>query len=245
MSAALPTGLVLLAVHGNPGFPKDFGPLFREEALKGFQTQAIAAEEALLETSLRASAREETVLVGYSWGAYLVLKTLLDQPTLQPRHVVLIAPFLAPKEALGGFASLLMKTPFVSDAIVKSSWKKWKAEFVPRVFHEKDLHAGSDYLKRLEDPKVWQDVIRRKLLQEAQPLPRAKVPETKIHVVFAENDRITDVSETENTLRSLGLGFDVTRIPGAEHGLLWTHPAALAHEIRRLVIENAPKGSTP
>jgi pimeloyl-ACP methyl ester carboxylesterase len=241
MTPALPTGLVLLAVHGSPGFPKDFAPLFREEALRGAQTKALVASPAVIETALRASASENTVLIGYSWGAYAVLKTLLTEPTLHPRHVILVAPFLAPSEPLSGTASLIARTPLISDLIVRLSWKKWRDGLKERMFHSKDLEAARDYLTRLDSPDVWKNVLSRKLEQQEHPLERPSKPAPVLHIIFGQNDRITDIAATENLLRSLGIAFQTSQIAGAEHGLLWTHTEALAHEIARI----NEKGSQP
>jgi|GEM_PF-6640909 len=243
MTASLPTGLLLLAVHGNPGFPKDFDPLFAEPLLKGFQTKALAASGAVIETALRASNPDDATIIGYSWGAYVTLQTLLRDPSLQPKHVFLVAPFLAPEENLSSFASGLLRTPLVGDLVVGVSWKKWKAGLVDRMFHTKDHEAAKHYLARLEDSKVWKQVIERKLLQQDEPLERGKLSAAHVHVIFGENDRITDRLATENLLRGFGIHFDVTTIAGAEHGLPWTHTASLAAEIARILA--ASKGSQP
>ncbi|MEO5666833.1 MAG: alpha/beta hydrolase [Bdellovibrionota bacterium] len=245
MSPTLSTDLVLLAIHGSPGFTKDFDPLFRESKLNGMQLQAIPADSAHIETALRSSEADMTAIVGYSWGAYAVLKTLLQAPSLHPRIVVLIAPFLAPSEKLTPAAALLARAPLLSDLIVSLSWKKWRASLGERMFHEKDTDAAASYLKRLDNPAPWKDVLKRKLLQENEPLVRAQTPKTKVHIVFGEKDRITNIDATENLLRSLGIHFSASKIPGAEHGLLWTHTALLAAEIARIVADSslAEKGS--
>jgi pimeloyl-ACP methyl ester carboxylesterase len=241
MTPSLPTGLVLLAVHGSPGFPKDFEPLFREETFRGVQTKSLAANPAVIETALRASASENTVLIGYSWGAYAVLRTLLTEPTLHPRQVILVAPFLAPSEPLSGTASLLARTPLISDLIVRLSWKKWRDGLSDRMFQSKDLEAARDYLTRLDSTEVWKDVLVRKLEQQEHPLARPSIPLGPVHLVFGQNDRITDSAATESLLRSLGISFVSSQIAGAEHGLLWTHSEGLAHQIAQII----EKGSQP
>jgi pimeloyl-ACP methyl ester carboxylesterase len=241
MTPSLPTGLVLLAVHGSPGFPKDFNSLFREERLRGAQTKALVANPAAIETALRAAASENTVLIGYSWGAYAVLKTLLAQPSLHPRHVILVAPYLAPAEPLSGAANLLARTPLVSNMIVRLSWKKWKSGLVDRMFHSKDQEAAREYIARLDAVEVWKEVLARKIEQQDEPLNRSKLAEAPLQIIFGQNDRITDVVATENVLRSLGIAFETSLIAGAEHGLLWTHTESLAQEITRIT----QKGQQP
>lgn len=232
MTLGLPATLVILAVHGSPGFPDDFEPFLSDPVFKNSKVVKLRAEEAVVQRALIENKANSVLLIGYSWGAYLVLKTLHKHPELRPQQTLLVAPFLEASQPLTGLTLALAKTPVLSDLIVYLSKTKWKNDFLARMFADPSQDSLKNYIERLHSTATWKAMLTRKILQQEEPL--MPTPNLAVTVLFAEHDRIVNRVKTEELLHRLQISFSAKQITNAEHGFLITPTPELLKAVLEL-----------
>ncbi len=217
--------------HGNPGFFED------SESLRqnlGSQYQWIKGED--IKTPC-----EVELAVGYSYGAYSLLKAVADAK-LKAKTIVLIAPFLKSDTPLSKTAILIMKIPFIRNLIVSKSWFKWKIELIDKMFSKSDLENSlvTKYLIKIGSENVWKDVVQAKLTQETQKLTPQKLEGSTIYVFVGSDDKTSSLSKVKEDLSALEITpTEEIIFPKASHGILFTHNLEIAQKLLKPSTKNS------
>lgn len=223
---------VVLAVnavffHGNPGFYED--SLNLRNSL-GSQYQWSDGENIQNNSSV-------DLAVGYSYGAYSLLKAL-EEKKLSAKTIVLIAPFIKSDTPLSFMALTLLKIPFVRKRIVAKSWTKWKEELVAKMFSPQELETPSvsAYLKRIDQEEIWNNVILAKLKQENSPAHNISESVKNIIVIAAGEDKTSPLKKVRQDLCDLSLNqVQTIELANASHGIIFTQYNLIAQKIKEFI----------
>jgi pimeloyl-ACP methyl ester carboxylesterase len=212
--------------HGNPGFPEDFKSVWQKFRSPPAFIQKIS------------DSPEPYVAVAYSFGAFRALNAL-ERGERPPAALVLVAPFVKSSEPLSGFAKLLMKSP-LKGFIVGKKYPQFREDLLTRMFSNDERGLAADFLQKTDKKEVWEQVITDKLWQEDEPLQKSWVRIPTL-VVTGSEDRISPPAKVKRDLEPLIPQFQYLEIPGASHGLPWTHSKVLAEAIESFSIKGPAK----
>jgi non-heme chloroperoxidase len=103
----------------------------------------------------------------------------------------------------------------ISDEVVRDSW---------------NVAAGAGAVGTVSCPPTWITDFR-------QDLPKIDVPTLVVH---GDVDRILPIDATARRLPALIADCRLVEIPGAPHGMLWTHAAEVNEALLEFVTQDAP-----
>jgi non-heme chloroperoxidase len=103
----------------------------------------------------------------------------------------------------------------ISDEVVRDSW---------------NVAAGAGAVATVSCPPTWTTDFRR-------DLPKIDVPTLVVH---GDADRILPIDATARRLPDLIADCRLVEIPGAPHGMLWTHAAEVNEALLEFVTHHAP-----
>jgi non-heme chloroperoxidase len=103
----------------------------------------------------------------------------------------------------------------ISDEVVRDSW---------------NVAAGAGAVGTVSCPPTWITDFR-------QDLPKIDVPTLVVH---GDADRILPIDATARRLPALIADSRLVEIPGAPHGMLWTHAAEVNEVLLEFVSQDAP-----
>jgi non-heme chloroperoxidase len=103
----------------------------------------------------------------------------------------------------------------ISDEVVRDSWT---------------VAAGAGAVGTVSCPPTWITDFR-------QDLPKIDVPTLVVH---GDADRILPIDATARRLPALIADCRLVEIPGAPHGMLWTHAAEVNEALLEFVTQDAP-----
>jgi non-heme chloroperoxidase len=103
----------------------------------------------------------------------------------------------------------------ISDEVVRDSW---------------NVAAGAGAVGTVSCPPTWITDFR-------QDLPKIDVPTLVVH---GDADRILPIDATARRLPALIADCRLVEIPGAPHGMLWTHAAEVNEALLEFVTQDAP-----
>jgi len=221
----------IIALHGNPGSPADWN-ILRDKV--GSQYHFIAVDSYSDDWQAEITkGSDKKIIIAHSWGSYRILKSLKHLKT-HIEKVILVAPYVKSERGLSGLATVLLKVPGLSDALIKSSHKKSKDDFVSDLIFPSTLNDHV-YFKTLqnhfEDWKVWQKTVVYKMKMEANPWQYEDLTdEVPLTVLYGEKDKIS-TAEVQNTILSRYPQAKIKNVPATGHGLLWSSPEKIISEI--------------
>lgn len=186
---------------------------------------------------------ERPVLVGYSWGAALVLQYALLHPE-ETGAVVLIGGTTHVGTAPRNPLYWILRTPGASDALIALGLvpigRPYMATPLRKVFAPDSTPAA--YLERARAMWVRPAPVRAMtadfhglaaILREIRP----RYPELKVPVVIltGDRDRLVDAERNSMALAREAPDTELILVPGAGHGLPQARPDAVIQGIRRAV----------
>ncbi len=225
----------ILALHGNPGHPDDWGVLQKNLPPDKYNLIPISSENT---DWLKILTKDKTkkILLGHSWGCYKILKSL-SQYQEYVDHVILITPYIKPERELPSLAKVLLKLPVLGDSLIKSSHAKTKDGFFKDLIHPLTLESHG-YLKtvqeRLQDWKLWQKTAFNKMKMQESPWTPQDLCQIPITVIYGNDDKISQESQ-QNAIVKQYPHHKIVRLRGAGHGLLWSHPSEILQTLEEKV----------
>jgi pimeloyl-ACP methyl ester carboxylesterase len=229
---------LIVFLPGNPGSASDFEPVRRalgddvevvHPTLPPDGGRALADLLAPIRAAI--GGRDDAILVGYSWGAWLALRYATEAERA-PRALVLVNPHLVVDSPLGGAAALLVRIPGLADALLARKAPQMADEFLRRSFAPASPPDDPALVTRLDSGAVWRAAARRKLLHQRaglEPLDAAPCP---IAVVRGEADQVARWDLQTRALAGAAAEVEAHGVPDAGHALLWTHPERVADIVR-------------
>lgn len=217
------------AHHGSPGSNRDF---FHLKVL--IPELHFEFEDRVLNEKCHSSINYE---LGYSYGAVFALIKAAENPNTEA--VILIAPFLFPKESVGIAMSTIMKMSIISNPLLKKSGPLKIEEMLIKSSHP---HAVSEIYRQDAKLYIEPERLRHAILEKDidvslifTALKKLEQKKTKIIVIYGEEDLS---SEYENHIRPLNeyKNIEFIKIKNAGHALLWTHTEKLAEIIKNQII---------
>lgn len=233
---------MIICLHGNPLQGQEFDPLLPELTHQGFHPilhkRPIKGSklEPLLQSinsTAKVSGGGPFILVAYSWGAYLALAYLHRFPE-NVTGLLLINPLVVDHKPMSAAVNLLMATPLLRSIVLRLRSRSMAAAYVRRTFapHEPTQQVRSELESFLSQVQIWRGAAAYKKLMMTTPLPdqveKSSVP---IRVLYGEKDLVAPINEQKPVIERFGYPITTT-IPGAGHGLPWTHPSLILEEIK-------------
>lgn len=248
----------IFAFHGNPGQPQDWNNL--RQTLSQTNTESNLLTPHLDDSSWIKefeAASSPVILIGHSYGCYHLLKHLQHFDTHQLKKVekvILVNPYVFPERTLSGLVCALLQAPILGPWLMKSNHKKSHAAFFQTLIHPFQKSATPIYLeveKNIANPETWVRTIQRKIAMQADPLSLPnlqtwfqQIPSTvEFHVLWGEQDQISTES-AQAPMWSPHPRIKVTRLADSGHGILWSHPKAIAEIIHQKKIGYFPGQDT-
>jgi acyl-CoA synthetase (AMP-forming)/AMP-acid ligase II/pimeloyl-ACP methyl ester carboxylesterase len=219
----------IIALHGNPGHPEDWDIL--KSKLPGLISVDSYSDE--WKNQVRQGG-DKKILIGHSWGAYRILKAL-PELRAQVEKVILLAPYVKPERPLPGFATALLKTPWIGSKLIQSNHQKSKDSFVDELIYPFKIEGLSYYKtiqQRLQDWKNWERAALYKIQMQERPWTPADVCNVPITVLYGSEDKLSNESIQNEVLKQYP-NVHIERISGTGHGLLWTHAERVAAEVEK------------
>ncbi|WP_415063339.1 alpha/beta fold hydrolase [Bdellovibrio sp.] len=217
----------ILALHGNPGHPEDWGVLQKTLPPDKYNLIPVNLENT---DWLKILTQDKTkkILLGHSWGCYKILKVLpLYQDYID--QVVLITPYIKPERELPSLAKALLRLPVLGDSLIKSSHAKTKDSFFVDLIHPLTLESHG-YLKtvheRLQDWRLWQKTAFNKIKMQESPWVPQDICNIPITAVYGNEDKISQESQ-QNVIVKQYPHHKIVHLKGAGHGLLWSHASEI------------------
>lgn len=218
----------IIALHGNPGHPQDWDLLARH--LSEITTVDAYADDWI---DLVKKGSDKKILVGHSWGAYRILKTL-PQISQYVEKVILLAPYVKVERPLPGFAATLLRTPWIGKKLIQSSHQKSKDSFINELIHPFKIEGLAYYQElhqKIQDLQIWERTAFNKVKMQDNPWTVADICDTPIYVYYGGQDKISNESLQNEVLKQYPKAhFKTYRDMG--HGLIWSHAAEIAREIQ-------------
>lgn len=219
----------IVAIHGNPGHKADWDEI-KNNLPKDINLIALDGYSKDVVKELKGINGKFT-LVGYSLGAHTVLNNLKDvQDKVQ--EVILIAPYLKSQNPLSLPVKTLLKLPVVGGALIESNRKKTHRAFLETMIHPQKISDHPYYktiLNRLEEPKVWQAVVDKKIQAESNPLSQGMKLTIPFKVIWGDEDKVSEKSFQRPLVEAV-YSLKEVHLKNAGHGLLWSHAKELANE---------------
>jgi len=222
----------LIALHGNPGAPEDWDILASHLDSKNFQLKAFDSYGSEWLDEVRRGS-DKKILIAHSWGSYPILKNL-NAIAPKVEKVILACPYAKPEKVLSALAGILLKTPVIGEALIKSSHKKMRDVFVAEMIHPCKL-ADHLYYQKLQDRFAdwtrWQKAAFAKLEMQKDPWQSSWVVDLPLVLLFGSEDR-TSTLENQNLIFKNYPNITIKIIPKAGHGILWSHPHEIISALR-------------
>ncbi len=219
----------IIALHGNPGHPQDWEILAQH--LDNFLMVDAYADDWV---DLVTQGSDKKILIGHSWGAYRILKAL-PKIAKHVEKVILLAPYVKPEREMPSFAATLLRAPWIGKKLIQSNHQKIKDSFVNELIHPfaiEGLPYYQEIQNKIQDWQVWEKAALTKIKMQESPLTAADVCEVPLYVFTGEQDKIsTEAIQNEILKQYPHVHFKM--YSGTGHGLLWSHAAEIAQEIRK------------
>lgn len=214
----------IIALHGNPGAPQDWDILRGRLDSKNFELKAFDSYDGRWIEAITQGLGKKIILT-HSWGGYCVLKNLKKiAPYIE--RVILVCPYLKPEKKLSAVACLLLELPVIGSILIKASHKKAKEHFVPDMIYPlrlEQLPYFQEIQNRLEDWQIWQKAALTKIQMQRQAWNNTDLVDIPLDVLYGEQDK-TSRPAVQNEILNQYPHTTTQMIPGAGHGLLWSHP---------------------
>jgi pimeloyl-ACP methyl ester carboxylesterase len=185
----------------------------------------------------RESSREGSVLVGYSWGSLVALRTAADSHA-RPRAIVLIAPCLQPRPA-SALRRAIVRAPWLGTALLARCGTTLIGTMLAQSAHPCSI---PDTYQRQAARLARSVCLRQAVLEKSEPgLPAAAALETvharsiPLAVIRGTDDRISPQQDQLNAIRRCVPGVIDVCLEQAGHALPWTHPLEVARAIQDLL----------
>ena len=175
--------------------------------------------------------------LGYSYGSVFALTKAIENPNIEA--VILIAPYLFPKESVGLALSTIMKFSVLSNPILKKSGPNKIESMLIKSSHphpvpEKYRIDAQEYIDpvRLKHAILEKDIDSSTIFNALKKLEQKNI---KVIVIYGDEDLSSDY---ENHIKPLAeyKNIQLIKISQAGHALLWTHPNQLAEIIKENIL---------
>lgn len=221
----------IIALHGNPGHPDDWGLLAKSLDTSKYSLKAVQADSEEWIRLLTADASKK-ILIGHSWGAYRILKSLPKYHNYVEK-VILVTPYIKPERNLSGLAGALLKLPVLGDKLIQGNHQKSKDTFFADLVHplkKSDLAYLNVVHERLQDWRLWQKTAFNKIKMQENPWSKEDICPTPVVALFGAEDKISQESFQKELLRHYP-HFQSVTLKNAGHGLLWSHVADVVQQV--------------
>lgn len=222
----------IIALHGNPGTPRDWDTLRGQLNASEYDLVAVDAWSDEWLSAVRRGP-DKKILVAFSWGCYRVLKNLKSLRDHVER-VVLVAPTLDVEKKLSPIARAVLSIPGVGDGLLKSSHAKSMDSFVAHMVAPRSMDSlprAREALDRLKaDWKLWKNAAFAKIHHQSNPLSEADAVPVPGVVLFGEADQSTSISH-QRKFWEMFKGLSLQTVPKEGHGLPWTRADLIAAAI--------------
>lgn len=223
----------IFALHGQPGRGKDFDEL--KKALEKKSIELIPVDSWNESLINKIKNEERAFILGYSWGAYRLLKSL-DVLKGRIHRVVLVSPYLRPENPISGAVGVLVSLPVVGTILMKSYAKKNADDFLKKTFAPEKVPTTAFFEDMREHLKsraqIWKNAVRAKRFMQNNPLVSIH-PDMRGIAFVGDQDQSAPFA-TQMGILTAYLGLEKEIIKGAGHGILWTHTEHLAERIASL-----------
>lgn len=218
--------LPIICYHGSPGLPDEF--MLLEKHLPGQRIVKII--RAGYGTNDKKPIQEDTILLGYSWGAVDALRDATKYAGI--KGLILVSPYFFPNRKLSPVKKTLLLVPVVSDLILAISGNKIISKMLVETSAPDPVpSAYKEMAKQLVAPKLLRkaalekDISKEKLQAAIEALGNSNLP---VAVIWGSEDRIGKEAEQIDPLRKyISFSFE-KRLEAAGHAIVWTHPSELA-----------------
>lgn len=222
----------IIALHGNPGAPEDWNVLQQQLNPAEYTLKAFSSYGTDWIDEVRKGA-DQKILLAHSWGTYPVLKNLKRLES-HVEKVVLVCPYAKPEKPLPAAAGVLMRLPFIGDALIKSSHQKMLNVFVAEMIQPQkmtDLPYYQQIQDRFKDWRRWQKAALAKLDMQKDPWEQSWITNVPMTLLFGSEDKTSTVENQNNVFKNYAKATTKI-IPNAGHGILWSHPAEIIAAIK-------------
>jgi pimeloyl-ACP methyl ester carboxylesterase len=177
----------------------------------------------------RALGGQPTRVVAYSFGSWLVLQHQRSGQK-QPASLILVNPYLAAERPVSRLAAAVATAPLVGATIMGRKAPRLAADFVHRTFSPAPPPAGvGDRMREaLSRAEVWQAALRDKRVMQRHPLTTVTDLSCPVTIVRGAADGTAEWERQTAVLEPVMDRVKVVVIPGAGHGLPWTHAEEIA-----------------
>lgn len=221
----------IIALHGNPGHPQDWELLANSLDAANYSLKAVEADSEEWLRLLTSDASKK-ILIGHSWGAYRILKSLPKYQNYVEK-VILITPYIKPERSLSRLAETLLKLPVLGDQLIQGSHRKSKDSFFADLIFplkKADLPYLNIVHERLQDWRLWQKTAFNKIKMQENPWRKEDICPTPIVALFGADDKISQEVFQKEVLEHYPQLNSVT-VKNAGHGLLWSHVSEIINHL--------------
>lgn len=229
----------IFALHGNPGHPDDWSILDKALPSQQYRMHAVSADnDDWLQLLTRDTSKK--ILIGHSWGAYRLLK-ILPHYKDYVSQVILVNPYIIPERKLSVLTQVLLRTPIIGRALLKSNHKKMKHSFLVDVLHPLKIESVPYFKQiqnRLEDWTVWEKTAFKKIDMQSAPWTKDDICDVPITVLYGTEDRISKDSLQTEIIRQYPL-HKIIHLENAGHGILWSHAGDIIKTLNQKTNESS------
>lgn len=217
------------AHHGSPGSNRDF--LHLKLLLPEFH---FIFEDRVLNEK---SDENIDIEMGYSFGCTTAL--IKASENKKCNAVILIAPYLFPKESISGLMSTIMKINIISHPILKNAGPSKIEEMLIKSSHPKavpeNYKIDAETYKeptRLKHAMLEKDIDSGLIFNALKNLEHRNIP---IYVIYGDEDLSSDFNNHIKPLSEYK-NISISKIKHAGHALLWTHTNNLSDLIKENIL---------
>jgi|GEM_PF-2442089 len=227
----------LVCYHGSPGMPEEF-KVFSKYLHSLSRIPVISVTRRGYPESVPGPTQDSPglangsgrVLLGYSWGAVEAMRDATR--SAEVRAVILVAPYLKPKNRLGFMKKTLLQTPWLGDALLRKASKKIIDDLFEKSCHPRAVPAEFwGMAETMSSPDVLRQAAFEKEASGKSPedclrqLAAAKKP---VALIWGAEDQSSTEAEQIAPIREALKLLTERKLEGAGHAIPWTHPKELA-----------------
>ena len=217
-------------LHGNPGHLSDWDILI-EHLPKNIEIHKMDTYSEKWVSDIQSS-HEKVVVVAHSWGCYRFFEQV-KKIEKKIERVFLINPYIVQEKPLGLIARIVLSIPGLGDKIVKSNHEKSYVEFVEKMISPQKTNDHPYYAKKLKllsDVQNWKLAIEGKVHQQCNPANETS--NVLGFAYFGSKDLSLTESIQKESLKNHQY-VQIRQIEQAGHGILWSHPELIAHDMNQ------------
>ena len=218
----------IITQHGSPGAPDDLNSIKQE----GSDHEWLNLTRLEFQNT---EIRSEDILIGYSFGASLILKKVATSD-FKPKCIILIAPYVLAKP-VGTLKKVILNLPILGNKILKS-----KADSaIEQMLIDSSLPAQvtNTYKKvaqKYKEVSLLKESILEKNITTSSMERYLTSTDQEIHIIQGNQDQTSKMDHIE-FIQKFSKKVSLKIIKDAGHAIPWTHTEEVKKELTNIIGE--------